>query len=343
MEQNEKKITDSYSPLSENVQEKRYAAQTEDVKNNVIPEAQFVPPSFAEKEDFFAIEDEKNGTNHKPPIQPSYKHSPIHDEPVNQLSDIDKKRAAEAMASTFIQGYSLLCKQGAKWVMIKPGRVTKLIREGKINPDILYYAPGNVQATAPEIIQAYNNEMSEIMEVSEDFVDQVRPLLVRIFTKRGIGMSDEAQLCWIVGQDVFMKGSMLLSIKKQSNDFIKSFSTGVNNSPLEDHGLENEAHDESRSTSQPEKEDDYYSGKVKSNSNKPIDLIQEDIYGNKDDYISDHEENPLKKNDYLNNDVIQEKEAPLFGNPNNDMLDKIDELSGTNKTVKRKRGRPKKK
>lgn len=255
---NENNQTDNYSPLAENVQEKSYAASDHLESANPIPEPAFVPPSFESQKDFFE-EDEKekktknngNGNvNHTEKITPKPSYSDGFVGGDNELSNKEKKRGAEAMATTFIQGYSLLCKQGAKWVMIKQSKVTKLIREGKINPDILYYAPGNVQATAPQIIEAYNNEMLEIMEVSEDFVEQVRPLLVRIFLKRGIGMSDEAQLMWIVGQDVFMKGTMLFSIKKQSADFIKSFSTGAVNNPLPDSSNDTNLNDVSQTHNQ---------------------------------------------------------------------------------------------
>ena len=228
---------DSYSPLGQNVDEKDYATPNLTADSGRIPEPNFVPPSFSTKKDFFAEDDGKSAK--EPDSDPSAGKMPptskaqhVEREPLdpgyNELSNKEKRRGAEAMANSFIQGYSILCKQGAKWVMIKPSKVEKLIHEGKIDPNELYYAPGGVQATAPDIINTYNSEMSDIVEVSPEFEEQVRPLLIRIFQKRGIGMTDEQQLMWIVGQDVIMKATLLVQIKKQSAEFLKSF-TKANN------------------------------------------------------------------------------------------------------------------
>jgi len=239
-----------YSPLAENVQEKNYSAPNAPVDNSPIPEPSFTPPSFAKQKDFFNPESEdEDGTakvetaaedapkaSRPSPAPPRKERTPI-DPGYNEMSGAEKKRGAEGMANAFIQGYSILCKQGAKWVMIKPEKVQRLVMEGKINADVMYQMPGGVMATAPDIINSYNAEMSEVMEVSDEFVDQVRPLLVRIFMKRGLGMSDEAQLMWIVGQDIFSKGVILFQIKKQSAEFIKAFTiqnAAANTPPIPD-------------------------------------------------------------------------------------------------------------
>ncbi|MGH2642321.1 MAG: hypothetical protein ACRDE2_00105 [Chitinophagaceae bacterium] len=221
---------DNYtSPLAQNVEEKPYAA-SKDQPIGQIPEPSFPTPDFGKEKDFFEAEKINNKNSNR------QNNSQLNSNMIgsNDMTQEEKRVAAESMATTFIQGYSILCKYAAKWVMIKPEKVTKLIREGKIDPNILYYAPGDVQATAPRIIEAYNQEMLDMLVVSDEWAESVRPILIRIFIKRGIGMSDEAQLLWIVGQDIFTKGALLFSIKKQSNDFLKSFSLAVPNKPIKE-------------------------------------------------------------------------------------------------------------
>lgn len=360
---NNNETPDNYSPLAENVEEKQYAASGS-YDPNPIPEPKFVPPSFQASRDFFDPENEKSKADapadQTPPksfnVPPKGSKAKVEREPMdpgyNELSNKEKQRGAEGMATAFIQGYAMLCKQGAKWVMIKPARVEKLIREGKIDPTELYYIQGT-HVTAPEIISTYNQEMMEVMEVSPDFIDQVKPLLIRILMKRGLGMSDEAQLMWIIGQDVFTKGAMLVQIKKQSNEFLKSFAThnSVGNVPSPQPGTQPQTPTNDPPMPQP----NYESAEVVESKPTPqpkMDVVNQKPVPRPKQPAKKKEAEPeispaLKEtapDDFFDGKVNLDKAiVPEYGNPDTiAMLDKIDEMTAEKEGVKKSKSRKKK-
>lgn len=348
-----------YSPLQGNVQEKDYASSKNGKTNEVIPEPNFnAPPSFNTNDFFDGLEEDEpkreksayQSGNNGEAVKRVTKEPLITDS--NELTDKEKKRGAEQLAQTFIEGYSLLCNQSAKLAMIRDEKVVSLIREGKIDPYTLYFAPGNVQATAPEIIKEYNNEMMGVMEVSQDFVDEVKPPLIRVLMKRGMVMTDEQKLMWVVGKDVATKGAMLLSIRKQSKDFLKSFTivAGSQQQIVPDRNVDMDSVKKEEPKQENNKDNNDFRPEV---SQVFKENRQPDQYH---DFSDTEPSKQMRENapgdffDPINKEASMT--SPEFGNE--DVLDKIEELAGedsidaldskpVNKPVRRKRGRPKKK
>lgn len=222
----------SYSPLGGNVDEKGYATNLGHLHSDPIPEPRLAPPSFADRKDFFETEADlaepvngaaptpKAAASPRPPKAPP--REPL-DPGYTDMSSAEKRRGAEALTASVLQGYTLLCKQGGKLVMVKTATVNKLVREGKLDTSTMYQTPSGDHATAIDIINAFNSEIDGIFEVSEEFTEEVSPIMTRVFMKRGVAMSDEMQLAWLFGKDISVKAIMAMSLSKQSKQFIKSF------------------------------------------------------------------------------------------------------------------------
>ena len=72
-----------------------------------------------------------------------------------------------------------------------------------------------------EFIDEYNNQVTEVLVVDEEFVEKVRPVMIRVFAKRGYGMTDEQYLIFAFGKDILQKGAQLYTFKKSLTQSLK--------------------------------------------------------------------------------------------------------------------------
>ena len=68
----------------------------------------------------------------------------------------------------------------------------------------------------------YNNQVEGTLKVSDEFKEEVTPVLERVLAKRGVGMTDEQLLMFMFGKDIAAKSMMFFQQKQQLNFMIQS-------------------------------------------------------------------------------------------------------------------------
>jgi len=71
-----------------------------------------------------------------------------------------------------------------------------------------------------DFVNNYNKQVGEALTVEEDFVEKVRPIMIRVAEKRGLGMTDEQNLMVLFGKDILEKGMQVVSFKKSLSNIL---------------------------------------------------------------------------------------------------------------------------
>ena len=198
-------ILDDFSPLDEPVLEKEYTKHNVRINpnefRNDIPEPSFMPPPMTG----MVNEEEKV----KKPQEPFNKE-------LKDLPKKDKEMASEKVAEMCITTYKWLNDFADSKLLIDERKLNKMQQKGEI--DLSVEIPmGNTSLTAMEFVQEYNEQSRGTITVSKEFEEEVRPVLTRVLEKRGIGMTDENYLYYLVIKDMLVKGFMAkqsLNVKK---------------------------------------------------------------------------------------------------------------------------------
>jgi len=201
-----------FNPLGEPVVKREYTKPNfED--NNVggeIQEPTFKTPNLEDFEQEFEKEDETKGGGNS------------FNESVNELDKKEQKVASEQMVDTVLEMYGQAHKLANNYVKIKPQKIVKAMQEGKINPSI--QVPADEYGSTIgllDYVNEYNEQLSEAIELEDEFLEKVKPPMIRVFQKRGISMTDEQYLMFAFGSDIVTKGAMLFQLKSQNNQMMK--------------------------------------------------------------------------------------------------------------------------
>jgi hypothetical protein len=198
-------ILDDFSPLDEPILEKEYTKHNVRINpnefRNDIPEPSFMPPPMTG----MINEEEKI----KKPQEPFNKE-------LKDLPKKDKEMASEKVAEMCITTYKWLNDFADSKLLIDERKLNKMQQNGEI--DLSVEIPmGSTSLTAIEFVQEYNEQSKGTISVSKEFEEEVRPVLTRVLEKRGIGMTDENYLAYLVVKDLVVKGFMAkqsLNVKK---------------------------------------------------------------------------------------------------------------------------------
>jgi hypothetical protein len=206
----EAQIMDDFSPLDAPVKQRSYTQHKIYSDTDVVPdleEPSFQAPNFS---DF----DEASSEEEKEPAKPF-------NEAYSELDGKEKTMGAEMMAEMTLDIYEKGCGFLGKLPEISESKLDQLIAEGEIDPDIqLPTETGNIGVK--DFAVEYNSSIKDAFEVSEDFKNNVRPPLIRVFKKRGIGMTDEQLLAYYFITDLGTKTAQALMLRKTSNNILDS-------------------------------------------------------------------------------------------------------------------------
>jgi hypothetical protein len=199
-----------YNPLDEAVNEKSYAIpsmNTEGLNMNApIEEPMFTPPPIQKAEPVNA--------GGKPP-----KPEPFNPEMKN-LSKKDTEMASEHMAKLILQGYEFMHTMGNKFVQVSEKKLNKMQSEGEINLNAMIDYDYGKKIRAGEFFQEYNNQVKDLLTVSQEFKDEVTPILTRVLAKRGIAMTDEQLLVALFAKDAIAKVYLIIQQKQVTNQML---------------------------------------------------------------------------------------------------------------------------
>jgi hypothetical protein len=206
----EAQVMDDFSPLDAPVKQRSYTQHKIYSDADVVPDLEeptFQAPNFS---DF----DEATPEAEKEPEKPF-------NEAYSELDGKEKTMGAEMMAEMTLDIYEKGCGFLGKIPEISEQKLDKLIAEGEIDGDIqLPTESGNLGVK--DFAVEYNASIKDAFEVSDDFKEKVRPPLIRVLKKRGIGMTDEQLLAYYFVTDLGTKSAQAFMLRKTANNILDS-------------------------------------------------------------------------------------------------------------------------
>lgn len=207
----------SYNPLVDesvidNPNVNKTFATNVDYSNIRLEEQEFIPPPIEERKDSTNTDTKKE------------QQKPVNDD-LNDLSEKEKKKASLLTANMILDGYSTVWSYANKLVKISDSKIRQLERKGVIDTNT-QIPLGNDRIRLIDAVRQFNNLGGNPFIVSEEFKDEVRPILARVLAKKGIGMTDEQYLIYIFGKDIAEKLIIFKDLFKQRNDFINALIDG---------------------------------------------------------------------------------------------------------------------
>jgi hypothetical protein len=215
-------VPSSYSPIAEPVIERSYNEATILSEIGDIPEPDYASGGMT-FEDFAddVVEEEVA------PKEPSA-FEKISNPAMTDLDNKESKFAAAQLVDTILDGYEMLHQLGSKAAKVSEDKVTKMIMSGEIDNDIRIPVSETDDLNALEYVSMHNQQAEELFEYDKSFNDKVRPTMIRVFQKKGWGVSDEQFLMIAFGKDIATKGVMAFSFKKTANAMIENFALMTN-------------------------------------------------------------------------------------------------------------------
>lgn len=326
----EAEVMDDFSPLDAPVKKRSYTQHKIYSDTDVVPDLEeptFQAPNFSDFDDASPEEE-------KEPAKPF-------NEAYSELDGKEKTMGAEMMAEMTLDIYAKGCGFLGKLPEISESKLDQLIAEGEIDPDIqLPTESGNIGVK--DFAVEYNSSIKDAFEVSEDFKNNVRPPLIRVFKKRGIGMTDEQLLAYYFVTDLGTKTAQALMLRKTSKnilDSLKENTTAIRESQRPT------AKTPTPTPTPPQKEEsvDYYEEVsqveetvIRKPKARPKTNLEEQIQ-----YFEPEEDNVysnLSEKGGFKEEFVEPSGMPQFGDK--DMLSKLEKLSEEPTRPVRKRTTP---
>lgn len=328
--ENNQDFYSGFSPLDEPVKERAYTKGNVDSQGleAELEEPTFDAPNFSDFD-----QEEKEPSTFNPAME-----------------NLDKKEqmyATEQMVDTVLDVYSKAHLLANKVTKIKEEKVAQAMENGEIDPSLQVPIDdmGNSLGLM-EYVQEYNSQLSDAIKLEDEFVEKVRPPMVRVFQKKGLAMTDEQFLAVAFGTDILTKGAMIFQLVKQNNKLFTMWKEQSNFVPKSKPSPQATSSTPPPPTTNtpPTQPSPQPTPTPQPTFTEPEEFTAESMVGD----MMDMNENSAF------NETQQADGMPQFGDPS--ILAKLDELSKTNKVdeiiditpsedapKKRKRGRPKKK
>jgi hypothetical protein len=201
---------EDYSPLDSPVKKRDYTSHKVE-GNEVMEELQepvFEAPSFDDAE-------EVTETASAPESEPKR----VFNEEYSELSGKEKTMGAEMMAEMALDLYAKGCGLLGKLPEISETKLDRLIAEGEINPKITLQTEDGA-VPIKQFAVGYNESIQSAFGVSDEFKENIKPPLIRIFKKRGVGMTDEQLVAYYLVTDLGTKGVQAVMLRKTTNSIL---------------------------------------------------------------------------------------------------------------------------
>ena len=190
-----------FSPLDEPVKERAYTKGNIDTQGleTELEEPSFDAPNFSDFD-----EESKEPSTFNPAME-----------------NLDKKEqmyATEQMVDTVLDVYGKAHLLANRVTKIKEDKIAKAMEDGEIDPslEVPIDNMGNSLGLM-DYVQEYNSQLSDAIKLEDDFVEKVKPPMIRVFQKKGLAMTDEQFLAVAFGTDILTKGAMIFQLVKQNN------------------------------------------------------------------------------------------------------------------------------
>jgi hypothetical protein len=211
-------IMEEFNPLDEPVNEKSYTSPNINIDgvdmSKPIDEPRFSPPPI----------NKKPITSDEPPpkkeaFNPEMKYA----------SRKETKQASAFLAKLCVDGYDRLHIMVNQSMKVSEKKLDKWQSEGEMNLNAMISYDYGKTMRAGEFFKHYNDQMENFISVSQEFKDEVTPLLEEIFAERGMGMTKEQRLLSLVVTDAFGKGILIFQQKQILNSMIQNIKAATTN------------------------------------------------------------------------------------------------------------------
>jgi hypothetical protein len=213
-------MMDDFSPLDEAIAEKAYTKPNVKFNandmNNDIPEPSFIPPPIGG--DTMTEEDKI-----KKPREPF-------NQEMKDMPKKDKHDAASKVAQMIMTGYKWANSYADSTLLFDPKKIQKMEINGEINLSVQVPISANDTISAGEFIQEYNDQSKDTITVSSEFEEEFVPALTKVLEKRGVGMTEEQYVIYLLGKDLLVKGFLVaqsISVKKEMLNMLKEINSSL--------------------------------------------------------------------------------------------------------------------
>jgi hypothetical protein len=198
-----------------------------------IAEPQFIPPSYED-----IVNERNNEGGEEMEMEDTGNPFDNPNPALNDLDTKDKKIACESLVDTFLDGYEQLHRYAQYVVKVDEDELLQRHQAGKI--DLTETIPvdenGN-EMSVSEFVGQYNEQSVEALQYDKEFGFKVRPAMVRVFMKKGWGMSDEQFLMYMFGKDLAIKVGIMYQLKKSINSTISTLEKAHKRKKTENRGF----------------------------------------------------------------------------------------------------------
>ncbi len=196
-----------FNPFAQNVIEREYA--TPKVAQGIVEDLE--EPVFEQRNPF----EERREQEQQDEPHPFEDGNPA----LNDLDFQDKKIACESLVDTCLDTYEQLHSVAQNFVQVDESEMMQKQMDGEI--DLSMEIPVDEQGTTMSVmdfVQQYNEQSKEALQYDKEFGYKVRPAMLRVFMKKGWGMTDEQFLMYAFGKDLLTKTAIVFSLKKTMNN-----------------------------------------------------------------------------------------------------------------------------
>jgi hypothetical protein len=147
---------------------------------------------------------------------------------MSDLDAKDKKMASTQLVNSVLEGYAMIHELGIKVAKIDEAKVYEKLINGEIDSELrVPIAEDGSSVNAQEYANTHNQQVVDALTYDPEFGEKVKPAMIRVFTKKGWGITDEQFLLGMFGKDFAMKMAMIIGMKKQGNEMLKHFATAT--------------------------------------------------------------------------------------------------------------------
>jgi hypothetical protein len=206
-----------YNPFADAVVERDYATpKTASGVTEEIEEPSFVPPSYED------IVSERNQAEDLASQQDSPFSNP--NPAMNELDEREKRIACESLVDTCLDAYEQAHRFAQHIIKVDEEDLLQRQAEGKIDLSTqIPVAENGDTMSIGEFIGQYNEQSANALKYDKEFGVKVRPAMIRVFIKRGWGMTDEQFLLYMFGKDIAIKLGMMYSLNKTIKSTLTTF------------------------------------------------------------------------------------------------------------------------
>jgi hypothetical protein len=337
----ESENNDAYSPLMESVNQKSYTRPIVEVADATpIEEPVITPPSFEQLETGFQSSMNENEVPTDDRVVWGKEEQTSYANPYTEnLDKKDQRIASQALVEAVLDGYSQVISFANRLVQFNISKVQKMIRDGEIDPNLLIPVSGSPM-TILEYMEEYNKQTKGVISVDDAFKEKVRPVMLRVFMKRGIGMTDEQLLGYYFIVHIVTQFSIVFSLRSQNNELInslKEMSVGYTKPPqavptqmenkTTESSVQERVYEEPKNNPEPEEE------KPKREFVEPEEIKEINDFEDATVVNSKINEEPINRSKVSSN-------VPKFGNAS--ILNQMEEIASKTNSSKSNRGRKRK-